>query len=109
MIGFFLMIINVPFAVATLLPYSTFRQIVLRLGVVLLWVVGAISGLILVQSLLIIPSQNYRTTSGYSGTTWPDSWCSLPPFLPSISSATGRNEDTAVCQQVGKQLPSSHT
>ena len=60
-IGYALFPIIVVFAVATLLPHDAFRRIVVALGVAFTFAFGVISVLALVQALIVIPSQNYRT------------------------------------------------
>ena len=66
-IGLLLILAALPFALATLLPHGGFRRVVAGIGLVLLWVLGAGSALILIPSLMIIPSQDYS----YDGREFP--------------------------------------
>ena len=58
-IGFLLLVTSTPFALATLLPHGGFRRVAAHIGTGLLWVLGGISALILIPSLIVIPSQDY--------------------------------------------------
>jgi hypothetical protein len=60
MIGVLLVLASSPFILAAILPDHWSRRILLYLGVGVLCVVGLLGAAILINSLLVIPSQDYR-------------------------------------------------
>ena len=57
LMGYLLMTASVPFALASLLPYSFFRRIVVIVALAFLWIVGAFGTFLLVVGMLITLGQ----------------------------------------------------
>ena len=55
--GYLLIATSVPFALASLLPYTLFRRIVVIVALAFLWIVGAFGVFLLVVAMLITLSQ----------------------------------------------------
>ena len=61
-IGLWLLAMSVPFALTTVLPEGRLRRIAALIGVGLLLFLGALNTIVLVWSLAIIPSQDYKSS-----------------------------------------------
>src|ERR1051325_302327 len=61
LIGVALVISSIPFGIAAFLNHSTVYRLAVPFGKGLIWIISALGLFILIQSLIIIPSQSYPT------------------------------------------------